>query len=226
MFNAEVKSTKQQILEGTFDYLIKNGLENASIRNVCKHTGFSKGAITYHYAKKDDMICAAAEYGLECISDRIFKHFQSDVSDIDGFFNTCLTYIDEVKNELRFIYQVASSPVYGDRMHNSNSRFRNAYDEYARKLAKMSGGDFDEIKPIIYSFAASVIDYAIWQDRKETQAQLNYLCKMLKRGMKTMDMENVPLSTLSDMAEYLYKEKITFTNYEGAESFFKLGIAE
>ncbi len=186
MYNDEAKSTKQQILEGTFDYLIKNGLENASIRNVCKHTGFSKGAITYYYAKKDDMICAAAEYGLRRISDRIFKNFYNDASDIDHFFNSCIDYIDAVKSELRFIYQVASSPVYGEKMHNSNFRFRSAYDDYAKKLAEMSGGSFDKIKPIIFSFAACIVDYAIWQDRCETQIQLDYLCKMLKNGMQTI----------------------------------------
>ncbi len=184
MFNEEVKSTKQRVLEGTFDFLIKNGLENLSIRNVCNHTGLAKGTITHYFYKKDDMICAAAEYGLKCISDRVFKYFYSDASDVDKFFDTCLEYIDEVKNELRFIYQVASSPVYGERLHNSTFRFRHSYDDYARKLADMSGGSFEDIQPIIYSFAATIVDYAIWQDRKETQIQLNYLCKMLKLAMK------------------------------------------
>ncbi len=184
MLYEESKSTKQRILEGTFDYLIKNGLENASIRNFCKHTGFAKGTITHHYYRKEDMICAAAEYGLKCISDKIFKNFYNDASDIDKFFDTCLDYIDAVKKELRFIYQVASSPVYGERIHNSNFRFRHSYDDYANKLADLSGGSFEDIQPIIYSFAATVIDYAIWQDREETQIQLNYLCKMLKLGMK------------------------------------------
>ncbi len=184
MFDEEVKSTKQRILEGTFDYLIKHGLENASIRNICNHTGFAKGTITHYFYRKDDMICAAAEHGLKCISDRIFKNFYNDASDIDRFFNTCLEYIDEVKKELRFIYQVASSPVYGEIMHNSKYRFRHAYDDYARKLADMSGGSFDDIQPVIYSFAATIVDYAIWQDKVETQEQLNYLCKILKFGMR------------------------------------------
>ncbi len=178
------KSTKQKILEGTFDFLIKNGLENASIRDICDHIGYSRGAVTRYFEYKKDIICSAAEYGLKRISDKVFTNFYNDASDIDDFFGTCLNYIDEVKDELRFIYQVASSPVYGDRMHNSSSRFRHAYDEYARKLAQMSDGDFDEIKPIIYAFAATIVDYAIWQDREETQEQLNYLCKMLKKAMQ------------------------------------------
>ncbi len=184
MLSDSEKSTKQQILEGTFDYLIKNGLENASIRNICKHTGFSKGAITYNYASKAELLCSAAEYGLKGISDKIFINFYNDASDVENFFNNCLDYIDDVKKELRFIYQMASSPVYGDMMHNSKFRFRHAYDEYAKKLVEMSGGNFDDIQPIIYAFAATVVDYAMWQDREETQVQLNYLCKMLKLGMK------------------------------------------
>ncbi len=182
MFNEE-KNTKKQVLEGTFDYLIKNGLENASFGNICKHTDLSRGAITYHYAYKDDLLCAAAEYGLKCISDKVFKNFYKDSSDIEKFFNTCLEYIDDVKKELRFIYQVASSPVYGERMHNSNSRFRSTYNEYAKKLTELSGGDYDEIRPIIYAFASTIVDYAIWQDREETQIQLDYYCKKLKIAM-------------------------------------------
>ncbi len=183
MLYEEGKSTKQKILEGTFDYLIKNWLENASIRNICNHTGFAKGTITHHFYKKDDMICAAAEHGLKCISDKIFKNFYNGASDIDTFFDTCLDYIDDVKKELRFIYQVASSPAYGEIMHNSNFRFRHSYDDYARKLADASGGAYEDIQPIIYSFAATIVDYAIWQDREETQIQLNYLNRMLKKAL-------------------------------------------
>ncbi len=268
MLREEEKSTKQKILEGTFDFLIKNGLENATIRDICDHIGYSRGAVNRYYQHKKDLICAAAEYGLRRISDKVFTNFYNDASDVDNFFATCLNYIDEVKDELRFIYQVASSPVYGEMMHNSTFRFRHSYDDYARKLAEMSGGSFEDIQPIIYSFAATIVDYAIWQDREETQVQLNYLCKMLKKGMKQkvkgdtmaaldlfdnlqadvgcqyisdmrsgtynelakermskMDMHNIPLATLSDMAEYLYKEKVTFADYAEAESFFKLRIA-
>ncbi len=184
MLREDEKSTKQKILEGTFDFLIKNGLENATIRDICDHIGYSRGAVTRYYEYKKDIICAAAEYGLRRISDKVFTNFYKDASDIDTFFGTCLNYIDDVKDELRFIYQVASSPVYGEMMHNSTFRFRRSYDDYAKKLAEMSGGSFEDIQPIIYSFAATIVDYAIWQDKEETQVQLNYLCRMLKLGMK------------------------------------------
>ncbi len=183
MNSADFRDNKRSILEKTYEYLVEKGLENATIRDICDFTGFAQGSIYYWYKNKDELICAAAEHGLKCISDKIFRNFYTDASDMDGFFNNCLIYIDEVKKELRFIYQVASSPVYGEIMHNSNSRFRSEYNEYARKLTELSDGDYDEIRPIIYAFASTIVDYAIWQDREETQIQLDYYCKKLKMAM-------------------------------------------
>ncbi len=184
MFNEEPKSTKQKILEGTFDYLIKNGLENASIRNICNHTGFAKGTITHHFYKKEDMLCAAAEYGLQKMSDDIFDYFFKNIHNIDHFFENCMKSINYVTNELRFIYQMVASPVYGERLRSSSSRFIYAYNEYAERLAKETGGDINEIKPIICIFAACVIDYVLWQDDDEVQMQLDYICKRLKEAIK------------------------------------------
>ncbi|MDO4609028.1 MAG: TetR/AcrR family transcriptional regulator [Clostridia bacterium] len=184
--------TKQQILEGTFAYLVRCGLENFSIRDLVKQISITEGTIYYWYKNKDELICMAAEYGLRRISDRIFRNFYRDCPDIEKFFNTCLIYIDEVKKDLRFIYQVASSPVYGEILHNSNSRFRSTYNEYAKKLTELSNGDYNEIRPIIYSFASTIVDYAIWQDSEETQIQLDYYCKKLKIAM------NIKEDTITD----------------------------
>ncbi len=184
MFQEELKSKKQQILEGTFDYLKKDGLENASFRNICNHTGLSRGAITYHFASKDALLCAAAEYGLKKMSGDIFAYFFSNIYHIDHFFANCLKSIDYATKELRFIYQMVASPVYGDMMRSSKNRFIYAYNEYSEKLAKETGGNIDEIKPIICIFAACVIDYVLWQDEVEAQLQLNYICKQLKHAIE------------------------------------------
>ncbi len=183
MLKREERNTKQQILEGTFDYLVKNGLENASFGNICNYTGLSRGAITYHYSNKTELLCAAAEYGLKMMSDDIFAYFFENISDIDGFFDSCLDSIDYVKKELRFIYQMVASPVYGERLRSSSSRFIYAYNQYAERLAKETGGDIDEIKPIICIFAACVIDYVLWEDAVEVHLQLDYICKHLKKAL-------------------------------------------
>ncbi len=167
--------------------MIKNGLENASIRDICSSVGCAKGHIYYYYENKDDLLCAAAEYGLKKMSDDIFAYFFDNVYNIDAFFADCIKSIDYAKKELRFIYQMASSPVYGETMRHSKHRLIYAYDEHAKRLAKMTGGDIKEIKPIIYLFASSIIDYAIWQNHDKTRLQLDFICDLLKKAIRQQD---------------------------------------
>ncbi len=180
----ETKNTRQKILEGAFDYLIKNGLENASIRNICNHTGLAKGTITHHFYKKEDLLCSAAEYGLQKMSDDIFAYFFDNIYNIESFFGKITENIGYVINELRFIYQMVASPVYGERLRKNSGRFIYAYNEYAQRLANETGGDVNVIKPIICIFAACVIDYVLWQDEDEVQMQLDFICMQLKQVIK------------------------------------------
>ncbi len=175
--------TKQQILEGTFAYLVECGLENFRIKDLVNRISITEGTIYYWYKNKDELVCDAAKCGLKKISNDIFSYFFENIARIDDFFNDCLRSIDYAKKELRFIYQMAASPIYGERLRNSTNHFIRAYDDYAEKLAELSGGNIEEIKPIVYLFAASVVDYAVWQNTEETQVQLNYIRKLLKRAL-------------------------------------------
>ncbi len=227
MFQEELKSTKQQILEGTFDYLKKDGLENASFRNICNHTGLSRGAITYYFASKDALLCAAAEYGLKKMSDDIFTYFFGNIYHIDHFFANCLKSIDYVTKELRFIYQMVASPIYGDMMRSSKNRFIYAYNEYSERLAKETSGDINEIKPIICIFAACVIDYVLWQDEAAVQLQLDYICKQLKYviGKPTEKMSD-SMDLLEQLKEKLCCQHISDLRYGKANVMARNLISE
>ena len=101
------------ILDSTFNYLVKHGLENITIRELCKGTGIAQGSIYYWFSNKHDLICEATEYGLIKVVDKIFLYVFSNMENLRKFFDECLSEIDKYKNELRFIYQMAASPVYG-----------------------------------------------------------------------------------------------------------------
>ncbi len=179
--------TKQQILEGTFAYLVECGLESFRIKDLVNRIQITEGTIYYWYKNRDELVCDAAEYGLKKMSDDIFSYFFKNITRMDDFFDDCLKSIDYAKKELRFIYQMAASPIYGDSLRNSTNHFVRAYDEYAGKLAELSGGDIEEIQPIVYLFAACVVDYAVWQNSTETQIQLNYIRKLLKRALSAKE---------------------------------------
>ena len=64
---------EEGILDSTFNYLVKHGLENITIRELCKGTGIAQGSIYYWFSGKQDLICEAAEYGLRKVVDKIFS---------------------------------------------------------------------------------------------------------------------------------------------------------
>ena len=42
-------------------------------------------------------------------------------------------------------------------------------------MAKMFDRDIEDMLPIIYLIISILIDYVVWNDRKSSQMQLNYL---------------------------------------------------
>ncbi|SDZ08008.1 DNA-binding transcriptional regulator, AcrR family [Evansella caseinilytica] len=47
---------KQSLIERAVDYIFKHGYTNATVGNIAKHAGVSKGIITYYFPKKNDMM--------------------------------------------------------------------------------------------------------------------------------------------------------------------------
>ena len=61
MRQAKYNIDRDAILEKTFNYLVKNGLENITIRELCKGTGIAQGSLYYWFDDKTNIICESTE---------------------------------------------------------------------------------------------------------------------------------------------------------------------
>jgi AcrR family transcriptional regulator len=52
------KSTREQILDVALDLFTTEGFEKTSLREIAERMGFSKAALYYHFASKDDILLA------------------------------------------------------------------------------------------------------------------------------------------------------------------------
>lgn len=52
------KSTREQILDVALDLFTAEGFEKTSLREIAERMGFSKAALYYHFASKDDILLA------------------------------------------------------------------------------------------------------------------------------------------------------------------------
>jgi AcrR family transcriptional regulator len=65
-------STRERILDAALDLFIEKGFDGASLREIAEQLGFTKAALYYHFASKDDILMALHmrfhEFGREALS--------------------------------------------------------------------------------------------------------------------------------------------------------------
>ena len=167
------------ILDRIFTFFAKRGLENVTIRELCRGTGLVQGTIYYWFGDKTKMICECTEYGLKKVTDEIFRYVFSSLKNLDRFFEECLDELGKYQKELRFIYQMVSSPVYGDQIRQKAAAYNLIYDEYTHKLSDYLSCDEEALRPLVYLFISAILDYVIWDEREKSQLQLDFIYSTL-----------------------------------------------
>lgn len=179
MRTATYRVDETEILDRTFSFLVKNGLENITIRELCKGTGLAQGTLYYWFSDKNTLICECAEYGLKKVTDALFQYVFSNMGNLRVLFDGCLDELGRYKDELRFIYQMAASPVYGAALRAKGADLNVIYDKYAHKLAVVLQCNERALRPLVYLFVSTVLDYVIWDEREKTQLQLECIYAVL-----------------------------------------------
>jgi len=174
-----VKNIEQEFLEPSFNYLVQNGLENTSVRDLCKAMGISSGSIYYWFEDKDDIYISTVKYGIKKVAGKLFDALFEKADNIESFFNTFLDEVDKYKLEFRLIFQVTTSPVYGDRMRETAEDFKNVYAKYILHFSEITGHTVEIITNVIYMLIALLVDYIIWEDRPTSEMQLKFINKIL-----------------------------------------------
>lgn len=175
---------KSELSARIFPYLVERGLENITIREVCRGTGIVQGTLYYWFKDKTGIVCEAAQYGLKTVTDEIFEYVFTSLNDLKGFFANCLDEISKYKKELRFIYQLAASPVYGEKIRKTGKDFNFIYDKYTHRLSLLLDCDEQTLKPLVYLFISAVLDYVIWDEKEKSQLELNFIYSALPEIMK------------------------------------------
>lgn len=166
---------RKAIIATTWDYLLKTGLGNASVGELCKETKLAQSSLYYWFENKDDIWIAAGKYGLSNVVDSLMDFTLNHTNNVREYFDTLLDEVEKYKYDLRLALQITTSPVFGDRMRDKAKDFRLWYEKYANELINIFGCSYLQAETFIYSIIAYVIDYAIWDDKDKTQMLLENL---------------------------------------------------
>ena len=166
---------KKAIIKTTWEYLLKVGLSNASVGDLCKETKLSQSSLYYWFENKEDIWISAGKYGIAKVVDALLNFTFNHTNDIRKYFDTLLDEVEKYKLELRLAIQITTSPVFGDRMREKTMDFRLWYASYAEKIIEIFGCTELQAETFIYSIIAFVIDYILWDDPDKTQMLLDNL---------------------------------------------------
>ena len=175
MDNYNLSDRKKEIVKTTWKYLLTTGLAHASIGELCRETKLAQSSLYYWFENKDDIWISAGKYGLSKVVDALFVFTLNHTDDVRKYFDTLLDEVGKYKYELRLAIQITTSPVFGERMRDKSKDFRLLYEKYAEKIMDIFGCTHHQAEVFIYTIIASVIDYAIWDDREKTQMLLENL---------------------------------------------------
>ncbi len=179
--NIQKRDVEAELLSGTFDYLVESGLENFSMRELCKHTGISVGSIYYWFDNKDELVISAAQYGYSLVFANIFDYVFETIKDFEDFFEHSLNEIERFFVPMRAIYQIATSPYYGKKIRDNNDQFNLLYDQYVMKLAEFLNLGFDVLKPLVHIYMAAVTEYVICENKEAAKIQMQFIYKEFKK---------------------------------------------
>lgn len=168
-----------EILELSFNYLTEHGLENTSIRDLAKETDMSLGSIYYWFEDKEDFVVNSVKYGLIKSSTRIFREAVDEIQNFDTFIVKVLDIVKEEQQSLRLVYQAAISPTFGDRIRKNAEPLNSTYAEYIGLLSDTMNAPYEEIRPIVFMFIATVLDFVVWDDYEFSKGQLECIYGLL-----------------------------------------------
>lgn len=166
---------KEKLVLTIWQYLLRHGLEHSSVGELCRETKLSQSSLYYWFDNKDDIYITAGKYGINQIVTELFNFVFECTDDIRGFFDKLLDKVGEYKNELRLTIQIAASPVYGERMREKAMDFKPVYEYYGEKITSQFGCTAEQAAVFIYSVITIIVDYAIWEDREDSQRLLDNL---------------------------------------------------
>lgn len=182
---------KKEIIKITWQYLLTTGLAHSSIGELCRETKLAQSSLYHWFENKDDIWISAGKYGLSKVVDALFAFTLNHTEDVRKYFDTLLDEIEKYKYELRLAIQIATSPVFGERMRDKAKDFRLLYEKYAEKIMDIFGCTHHQAEVFIYTIIASVIDYAIWDDREKTQMLLENLYERTVNKLQSINTINI-----------------------------------
>jgi len=170
---------KEEIMEKCFRCLVENGLEKTTTRIISNYTGLTSSSLYYWFEDKDRIVLQSTRYGLDQIIEDMFTVVYTYLNDLSSIFDKVIECARLHRGELRFIYQVATSPQYGEELRELAITIPEAIDSFSIVLAERLKCDNERLRRIVHLTISVILNDIVWEKSCESQIQYEVLYQML-----------------------------------------------
>lgn len=168
-------SANETTLKIIFGCLVRNGVENTTMRTMCNATGLTASSLYYRFKDKDEIILEASYYGLNAVTKELFWVAAEKINNFQELFIAFLKNVDARKQSIRLIYQVLGSPKYGEKFKRMTHSGPRIVYKYSRMLSEKLNCSPEELIPYIELTIAVIREYAIWENTESTKKKLKFI---------------------------------------------------
>ena len=165
----------KEVLSDCFHSLVETGLEKTTVRTFYKATGLAVSSFYYRFSGKDEVVLEATCQGLKNITADLFRVAVKNLDSLENLFNRFFDKADSYKKDIKLIYQVASSPVYGDALRQKSEELKSYYHEVTTLIADKLGCLADSLFPYVMLFISVIRAYVIWEDKETAQSEIRLI---------------------------------------------------
>ena len=176
MYSDEQKEQKRkELLSKCFELFVKQGLENTSLNELAAYCNVHKSTMYSHLDSKDEIVIECAKMHMNDLDDMFFKAFLNPRETLKDMLQYAFDIIASEKEELRFVYQVISSPLYGDRAQKELSKIYMKYMDYSEIFARIYNVDKTKFRPYFLLLVSTMHDYCMWGNEILAKEKLDYI---------------------------------------------------
>ena len=166
---------KQELLEKCFELFVKQGLENTSLNELVAYCNVHKSTMYSYLASKDEIVIECAKMHMLELDKMFSNVFKNPPNTLKEVLQHGFEKIVEEKSKLRFVYQVISSPLYGEQAQKELSSIYMKYVDYSEPIAKMYKVDEAEFRTCFVLFLSTMHDYCMWGNEFLAREKLVYI---------------------------------------------------
>ena len=150
------------------------------MNDLAEYCEMHKATLYSYFKSKDEVVLESAKHYMLTLGNKLSLQASVPKENIQTELQAGFEMFREEKNNLRYIYQVISSPKYGEISRDSLKPIYNKYLNYSDVFAELYGLDKEEFRPYYLLLVGSLHDYCLWDNMESAEEKLNYIYSKVK----------------------------------------------